>query len=648
MIRHLLSGAGAVWCLCAVLQRPSAAAPPSDQLMSSSTRGYVSIANLPALAATWQQTQVGQLCSDKAMQPFIQDVKQQLQRKLSGVQDKLGVEFADLKNVASGETAVAMIERPQGRAAVAMTVDVAGRGAEVEQLLARVDRGLTARRAKKSTSKAGAFVLTTYDIPPQSEGDVARQAVYCLHQEVLCASDSRVELEELLSRFGTARGDSLADVKPYQVTMERCQREARGLAPEVRWYVDPFGYARAVRSVNRGERRLGKDYLKILNEQGFDAIQGMGGYVNLSVGGAYELLHRTAVYAPPIAGNGDKYRLGMRIMDFPNDVAAAPRPWIPRKLASYRTFSFNVDNGFEHFSTLFNAVAGYSEAFEGVLEGLERDPYGPQIEVKSEFIDHLGDRITLVTDYEVPITTKSERFLLMIEVKNEAAVAAAIEKFMKVDPHAHRREIGGKVVWEIVHPEHEFSELEIGYGDLDPLAPSAAPRRGEHEEQAVVKNSAVCLHDGHLLVASHKDFLQRVLAAKQTDETLVAAGDYREIHAALSKLMSGPVAASTFIRTDEAYRPTYELLRQGKMPESETLLGRLLNRLLTPPEDEGVALRKQKIDAHELPNFDVVRRYFNPAGALVRSDGDGWFIVGASLSREIPQARVGEPGGGRY
>jgi hypothetical protein len=84
------------------------------------------------------------------------------------------------------------------------------------------------------------------------------------------------------------------------------------------------------------------------------------------------------------------------------------------------------------------------------------------------------------------------------------------------------------------------------------------------------------------------------------------------------------------------------------MPESETLLGRLLNRLLTPPEDEGVALRKQKIDAHELPNFDVVRRYFNPAGALVRSDGDGWFIVGASLSREIPQARVGEPGGGRY
>ena len=55
---------------------------------------------------------------------------------------------------------------------------------------------------------------------------------------------------------------------------------------------------------------------------------------------------------------------------------------------------------------------------------------------------------------------------------------------------------------------------------------------------------------------------------------------------------------------DEAVRPVYELLRQGKMPESETLLGRLLNRLMTPPddEDEGI-LREQKIDARQLPGI---------------------------------------------
>ena len=94
------------------------------------------------------------------------------------------------------------------------------------------------------------------------------------------------------------------------------------------------------------------------------------------------------------------------------------------------------------------------------------------------------------------------------------------------------------------------------------------------------------------------------------------------------QLIDGPVAARCFVRTDEAYRPTYELLRQGKMPEAETILGRLLNRLLTSPEDEdeGV-LRKQKIDGRQLPQFEMVRRYFSPAGTVVRSSDTGWFEV---------------------
>ena len=109
----------------------------------------------------------------------------------------------------------------------------------------------------------------------------------------------------------------------------------------------------------------------------------------------------------------------------------------------------------------------------------------------------------------------------------------------------------------------------------------------------------------------------------------------------MTHLLPGPVSAKFFVRTDEAYRPTYDLLRQGKMPEAETLFGRLLNRLLTPEEseDEGI-LREQKIDGHQLPEFDMVRRYFGPAGTLVRTDADGWFIVGATLTKVAPQARA--------
>ena len=115
--------------------------------------------------------------------------------------------------------------------------------------------------------------------------------------------------------------------------------------------------------------------------------------------------------------------------------------------------------------------------------------------------------------------------------------------------------------------------------------------------------------------------------------SLGAAVDYRVVNEALQKLGAGADSFRTFTRTDEAYRPTYELIRQGKMPESETMIGKLLNELFGPDE-EGV-LREQRIDGQQLPDYQIVRRYLGPAGAFVRSENDGWFITGCLLSKEL-------------
>jgi hypothetical protein len=63
--------------------------------------------------------------------------------------------------------------------------------------------------------------------------------------------------------------------------------------------------------------------------------------------------------------------------------------------------------------------------------------------------------------------------------------------------------------------------------------------------------------------------------------------------------------------------------------------------LLTPPEDEeeGI-LRQQKIDGRQLPSFDTVRHYFSPAGLAVRSLDDGWFVVGATLTKQNAAAQA--------
>ena len=107
--------------------------------------------------------------------------------------------------------------------------------------------------------------------------------------------------------------------------------------------------------------------------------------------------------------------------------------------------------------------------------------------------------------------------------------------------------------------------------------------------------------------------------------------DFNQIKAMLDDLASGALCLRSFSRTDEEYRPTYELLRQGKMPESETLLGRILNELLTDDDEE---LRKQRFDGSKLPNFEIVRRYFGPAGVAITPENDGWFVVGAMVRKD--------------
>jgi hypothetical protein len=637
---HPIGGLLALTLTCLFSAR-AIAAVPSDTIMSSSTRGFASVANAKQLEANWNKTQMGHLVKDEAMQPFVSDLKRQIERKLSDTRTKLGLTIEDLRDVATGEIGVGVVEQESTRAAMAITVDVTGNVPAAQTLLGKIGEELTKRRnAKSSKATAGGVEMTVYAIPPQNEKDIAREAVFFLHQDMLCATDSRAEAQEMIGRFGGAPGNRLADVKPYTTTMGRCAAESDGLAPEVRWYVEPFGYARASRSLISGEElaKRGKDYVSILENQGFDAIQGMGGFVNLAAYGSFEVLHRTSVYAPAVTQDATKYKLAMRIMQFPNAEKMPPEPWIPRSLASYRTFNMDLQNAYKYVGSLFDAIAGYENAFQDAMNGLETDPYGPQIDVQKEFIQHLGQRVSLFTDYELPITTKSERFLFMVELKNEPAIIETVEKYMKADPNAEQKEFQGKVVWEIKPAQEEIPELEI---DLDPVGAEADGEEGL--KVGAMSTSAVCVTDGHLLIASHLSFLEKMLAAKAKGDQLSDAPDFREVEVTLNQLLPGPVAARCFRRTDEAYRPTYELLRQGKMPESETLLGRLLNRLLTTPEDEeeGV-LRKQKIDGRQLPPFEMVRRYFSPAGIVVRSLDDGWFVVGATLTKQAAQAKLGE------
>jgi hypothetical protein len=619
------------------------AAPSSDSVLPRTTKGYVSVAQPEKSQGNWQKTQFGQMLDDEMMQPFVEDLKKQLEGKFGLVTDKLGITWNDLEGVPAGELSLAIIEESDRPAAVAVTIDVTGRAGQADELLAAVERQFAERGGTKKTVNRSGTVLHVFDVPA-AEGGQPQQTVYFIQNNLLCGVDDRQEAEAMLKRFAGSPKDNLRSVPAYAATMERCRREAKGLAPEVRWFVDPFGLIWAARTLGTNSQNLhGQDVAKILSEQGFAGIQGVGGYVNLLAPGGVEVLYRVSIYAPPAPGKENdplRWNQAMRMLQLPNSPALAPESWVPRMSASYTTFNLDLQIAFDNFSTLFDALQGHRGAFETTLKGWKEDAYGPLVDVRKDFVGNMGQRVTIVTDYSTPITVSSERSLFAIEATDQRALAKTLEKWMSEEPDVERRELGDVVIWERVPPQAAVQQPQIEALGFSPLTMDDAEQPAASDEEdrdRVLPNSASCVALGHLIMASDINFLREILAGFGQNEMLTSSADYQQVATTMDRLAPGPHSTWSFARTDETYRPTYELVRQGKMPESETMFGKLLNNLLTTEveKEEGV-LRKQRIDGTNLPSFEMVRRYFGPAGRAVRSDKDGWFLTGAVLNKEAP------------
>jgi hypothetical protein len=677
--------------------------------LPKTTAGFVAVSSLDQLTEHWNRTQVGHLMNDPIMEPFTKDVRRQFEDRWSGVHERLGLTLDDLREVAGGEVDVALIRPGPGEAATTILLDVSGHLQQAHDLLERACNNLTQQGAKKSEHVVAGANILLFEFPKSADDPEAppRKTIYFLTGSLLGAADNLEVIEGILARVPADQGDSLADVPGFQAVMRRCRLDAGPATPQLRWFVHPLGYADAVRAATPAEnRRKGKSILELLQNQGFAALQGVGGFFDFSAD-SFELVHRTVVYAPP------PYEKSMKMLLFPNGGDFTPQRWMPRNVATYSTFYVDILNAFDNCDSFVDELLGepeylfsvpakhqpeleagtLTEAFrqefaklrkslsaeiavttktpglawvfqdkdesyvvrrkdgtlrvyqeitgiwKEIMESLEKDPNGPQINLRNDLIVHLGPRITVATDYQLPITTSSERLLFAIETSNGQAVAATMEKLMK-NRTAKRRQIGEHVAWEVVEEEDnpEMPKIEVPKVSVGPLHPLRDPAEEQQEEQQetqprLLPHRSVTVAHGQLLIASHFDFLEKVLAPLEERETLARNPEYLRVDETIEQRLGvRDKCARMFSLTDEEYRPTYELIRQNKMPEGETMLAKLLNALFG--EGKKGVVRQQKIDGQKLPDYDVVRRYLGPAGTAVSSERDGWFFKGFTLSKE--------------
>jgi len=278
---------------------------------------------------------------------------------------------------------------------------------------------------------------------------------------------------------------------------------------------------------------------------------------------------------------------------------------------------------------LIDAILGGDDGegtYTEIKESLRDDEEGPQVDIDKEFFPYLEDRLIWVTDYEVPTSTTCERVLLAVRTNNPVKLAETIKKTNESDQNATQLDIDGHLVWEVIETEGgDIQEPEIeglpnffGADDEDdeddPLPP-------------LFPYKLSTIHHGYLIMATHMDLLKSVLKVHPTEQQLKETTEFQLIYEDLDRLGSGNDSLKLFARADEQVRATYELVQQGKHPESETLFGKFMNWLYgSEDEDE---LREQMIDGVKMPDFQMARRYLGTTGLYIQTEEQGWFVAGS-------------------
>ena len=371
----------------------------------------------------WDKTQLGQLFNDDIMQPFVEDFRKQLHEEFGAVERKLGLTWDDLKGVTAGEMSLSIIERKGQDAALAVTIDVTGH----EKAGRRDARGgreaLRRPKAAKRPRPKSATRRCRFSRCRRECAGKPQQTIYFIKDNLLCGVDDRAEAEAILKRFAGNATDNLKSVHGLHDDHGTLpQRSRPASSPKSRWFVEPFGFIFADPHAPQTHRRKEQDTAKILFDNGFDAIQGAGGYVNQLVEGHIEFLVRTSVYAPAVKGKENdplRWNLSMRMLQLPNGPAVEPQSWAPRMVASYTTMNLKLTDAFDNVGPVFDAIQEHEDAWKNTLDGWQNDPYGPQVDVRKEFIGNMGNRISVMTTYDTPITENSERSVFAIEATNE-------------------------------------------------------------------------------------------------------------------------------------------------------------------------------------------------------------------------------------
>jgi hypothetical protein len=569
---------------------PAPAAPPIDKLLPDTTREVIQITDLPSLNRAWPKTQFGKLAADPAMKDFFDSLG--VAGWLPGpVPSQIELSPEDLDDLASGGAGWAFVHPPGTKGAQILWMDTTGKAKARAAWTERLAEKIKKAGGRMAEEKIGGVGVTMYEI-------FKGKPVYALtRDDLLVLTDNRSVLEGVIGRWATG-AESLAQVPAYQTVTKRL-----GPAPaELRYYLDPLGRMEMMRAANPIPKGKGKekDVVSLLRKHGIDGIKGVGASVRLAAG-QHDIDYRIFVHAPP------PLRGGLGLVRLMPGKEFTPDPWVPAELATFYTLYLDFPAAWEAVGPVFDALAPGAEegTFKELVEKMEKDPKGPQVNLRKDIVDRLVGRVMVVNPISDPKDEKKDRVLIVLPIKQAEGLKKTLHAMFSTDPEVTSQMIGRETMWVVKSEAHTAT----------PGKPPQPPSR-----------TGICVANGHLYLSTRPSMIEDSIRRGAAANPLAGNADYKRVAAEMEKAIppDARVALRIFARPAEEYLDLYEAARLKKQPQVETtgwsVLSLFLGKVLTG-------------DLGKLPPYAKIAPYLGPAGIVGTLHDDGWELRGFNLPR---------------
>ena len=648
-----------------------AARRSTSALLPTSTRFWVSVEDLRRLETNVANTQIGKLSRQDTLAPFFASFEQQLRDSLNSNGIKFGLDIASVEQLQTGEVAIAGVlpnfaegEKPvPGSHGVVVLIDVSPDMIAAEDFLSDAAEKMKKRGAKLAEVKIQETDVSKWSIEVKAAKIARTQTSFVtIVDGWVLASDNESIFTNVLRRIKSKEkapaSDSLSGYEPF--TTVKSKTRVENVRPDLEWYVDPLGYARLADALaeERTDIRQPKDRpLETLSKEGLDALKAAGGFVSFSTA-EQDVLHRSLLYANKLKAVDAAQKRLFNLLDFapPGSSVAEPPAWVPVDVAGYFTLTWDVNKAFENLGPMFDAVSGKEGTFESLLDEMKKVP-DFKVDIR-KMVQSIGNRMTVVAKTEEPITEASEKMIIGIDLKpgvDEEWLIRSIGRARK----AKVKKLGGflaviddqTVIEEDDGPlgdVPDIDDIENDIDDIDDIEDDEIDEDKEEEDEedprvTVLTRRIMAIRGGVLFICNDKEFLKQFLSRKPGSK-LGSAADFARMGDQLDRLTDPRnVRLRMFNRLDHMLKTNYEMMRMGKMAESETFIARILNRIhgnKAGPDEK----RKPLIDGSDLPaDFDnEMAPFLGQSGWAMETTDFGWRFSGCVMAKEKAEAKVAE------